>query len=320
MPRRPRLKRTTASLETAEAEWWTKNAGLEEEFCWVQTPQLQRLLRGRYLREIAESARDGGPILELGCGTGWLSLLLAEYGAAEVHGVDFSEAQLERARNGAGAQGHAGRVQFHRIERSLAELAARRPDLRFHTLVVHGVLHHLSDQEINEALEVFTTALAAPEARVFILEPVLYRDADEPPNLLDRVVDRLILLPRVGQRSGVRRVSEPESRLMQEIDNRGDSPKETPFLPGELQAVIEPFVEVEQRRKELCFSYLAAKNLLLLGITYPRLAKVVTLPYLLLVRGVERWLLRTRPEASRLPVFELFSGRVRSSAAARASK
>ena len=51
---------------------------------------------------LAELA-DGGPVLELGVGTGRLALPLAERGL-EVHGIDSSEAMLDRLRGKPGAE------------------------------------------------------------------------------------------------------------------------------------------------------------------------------------------------------------------------
>ncbi len=47
---------------------------------------------------------DGGPVLELGCGTGRLAIPLAELGT-EVHGLDASAAMLDRLRTKTGGDG-----------------------------------------------------------------------------------------------------------------------------------------------------------------------------------------------------------------------
>lgn len=55
--------------------------------------------------------RTGGPVLDLGCGTGRVALALAQAGYAVV-GVDSSAAMLEQARRKAAAASLEGRVQF----------------------------------------------------------------------------------------------------------------------------------------------------------------------------------------------------------------
>ena len=62
---------------------------------------------------LALAARTGGPILELGCGTGRVAVPLAAAGH-EVTAVDIGPAMLERARRRAAAAGAAigGRIEF----------------------------------------------------------------------------------------------------------------------------------------------------------------------------------------------------------------
>ena len=85
-------------VDEQELAWWQEFSDVEEEFCWAQTPQIQRLLRGHYVRQITQSIRPRGTVLEFGCGTGWLAMLLAEGGARRVFGVDFSPTQIETAK------------------------------------------------------------------------------------------------------------------------------------------------------------------------------------------------------------------------------
>ena len=54
----------------------------------------------------ALAARSGGPVLELGCGTGRIAIALAEAGH-EVHGVDTSDAMLAIARTNLDERGLA---------------------------------------------------------------------------------------------------------------------------------------------------------------------------------------------------------------------
>jgi SAM-dependent methyltransferase len=312
--RKPRLRRSTPELDAAELAWWREFSDVEEAFCWVQTPAIQRLIRGHYLRRIVSGIRPGGRVLEVGCGAGWLSVLLARYGAAEVVGVDLSEPQITRAREVAAAAGLSDRVRFQLCGATLEELQTDPGADAFDALLIHGVLHHLSDVEVTDLLQSFTQRLAAPEARVFILEPVQHRAGDGRRSRMDRLIDRLIHLPRAGARVGIRKISAREAELEARISGRGDSPKETPFLPGELEALIAPFVAVRSRRSVLCFSYLAAKNLLLLRVTHPLLAVLLTQPYLRLVRAVETLALRRQPPGTWLPTFELFEGVVRNPA------
>jgi len=298
-------------LDQAELLWWQRYADVEDTYCWVQTPAVQRLIRGHYLRSIVRGVPAGGRVLEIGCGSGWLSLLLARYGASSVEGVDPSPEQIARAREDAAKAGFTARVRFRQTDISEPSPAARDDEVPFDAVVLHAVLHHLSDEEIQRLLETLAGQSLHPDARVFILEPISYRAASDHRTRLDRCLDRLILLPRAGKRLGIRKVNPEERALTERIDERGDSPKEGPFQPGELEALMEPYLEIRARRPVLNFSYLGAKNALLMGISHPTRARLLLRPYLWLLRSLERWVLRLPPGATWLPQFVLFECRVR---------
>lgn len=308
----PRTRAGTAhSLDEAELAWWTQYGDVEEEYCWVQTAQIQRLLRGHYLRRIARAIPPGSRVLEIGCGSGWLSLLLARYGASQVHGVDLSPEQIERARAAAAASEVGQRVSFSCGTAPSTDLPADAAPGRYEALVAHGVLHHLSDDEIHALLRTFSTRWASPEAQVFLVEPVQYRSAGAERTRLDAWVDRLIHLPRAGARVGLRRFSPEEAALTARIDSRGDSPKEAPFRPGELETLLEPYLQVVRKTPVLNFSYLGAKNALLMRLSHPRRAERLLVPYLLSLRVLERLILRLSPGATWLPLFVLYECRLR---------
>ena len=69
-----------------------------------------RLLLGSFFRRIAEDvaavAPVGGRVLEVGCGPGHLSILLARRHGLDVTGLDIDEAMTERARANADRPGH----------------------------------------------------------------------------------------------------------------------------------------------------------------------------------------------------------------------
>jgi SAM-dependent methyltransferase len=71
---------------------------------------------------LARLAGDGGPLLELGCGTGRLCLPLADRGFA-VHGLDASEAMLERLR----AKPTAAAVRTHTADMADFDLQGDGP-------------------------------------------------------------------------------------------------------------------------------------------------------------------------------------------------
>jgi SAM-dependent methyltransferase len=304
-------------LDREEVEWWQEYSDVEESLCWVQTPAIQRFLRGSYIRRIASAVPPRGRILDLGCGTGWLSVLLARSGDLQVIGVDFSPEQIRRARSCLKANPGVD-VLFHHVTGGVKELLALPGFQTFDALVLHGVLHHLTNQEIRNVLSDFRDHLSRRSAKVFLIEPVLYAEEDRvlpSPGMqlaVNCVVDRLINLPFRGQKVGLRRRSPPEAVAWAKINRRfvgvpprGPSPKEMPFRPGEIERLAEPYLDVLETERVLSFSFLAARNILLTRMTYPHITTAITWPYLSVVRGVERFLLSRNLLPSGHAVFEL---------------
>lgn len=201
MVRSERWETPPPGTDEQELAWWQEFSDVEEEFCWAQTPSIQRRLRGRYVRQIIQGIPPQGTVLEFGCGTGWLSLLLAENGARSIFGVDLSPAQIQIAKRRCAERGLSGRAKFHLITSSLASLGRTLPAID--VLVIHGVLHHLTNIEIRAIVKDFYQYLAAPNATVFVLEPVIYENLPESgaKRAAGWLIDRLIHLPLSGRRT-----------------------------------------------------------------------------------------------------------------------
>ena len=93
---------------------------------------------------LALAQRLGGPVVDLGCGTGRLARALAEAGL-EVTAVDAAPAMLEHAR----ALDPLGRVQYHE-----GDIRALLLERRFGLAVMtgHGFQHLLTDSDQRQAL------------------------------------------------------------------------------------------------------------------------------------------------------------------------
>jgi 2-polyprenyl-3-methyl-5-hydroxy-6-metoxy-1,4-benzoquinol methylase len=168
-----RLNTSTPKLDAEENDWWEKFADVEEQFCWVQTPAIQKFLRGKYLRRIIELCSSNARIAELGCGTGWLSILLAKIGAERVFGLDFSDAQIQKAHKRAIEANVDRQVSFQTIDVSNLNSNTER----FDAIVLHGFLHHLTTTEIRQ---VIATAFKMPSTngRLIVWEPVRYQSGE----------------------------------------------------------------------------------------------------------------------------------------------
>jgi SAM-dependent methyltransferase len=101
-------------------------------FDGINTLQLRRLVA--ILSEISRTGIERPSMLELGCGTGWLTGILGLYGAAT--GIDFSNTAIEYA------QAHFSTADF----RQMNVEAIDSLDRTFDVIVSHEVIEHLDDQ------------------------------------------------------------------------------------------------------------------------------------------------------------------------------
>jgi ubiquinone/menaquinone biosynthesis C-methylase UbiE len=96
---------------------------------WLEAPLLRRL-GGRI---------DGGTALELGCGRGLgVPIILDDFGAARMIGLDLDPAQVERARASI-APAHRGRVELRVGDAAQLEF----PDQSFDGVFDFAILHHV---------------------------------------------------------------------------------------------------------------------------------------------------------------------------------
>ena len=305
-----RLDTSTFELDAAELKWWEKFADVEERFCWVQSPVIQKFLRAKYLRRIVELASPNARIAELGCGTGWLSILLAKIGVERVVGIDFSEAQIQKARQKALEANVAHKVEFRVVD---ASSLTKGLEL-FDVIILHGFLHHLTTIEIHRVISTAYEMLS-PTGRLIIWEPVQYQSSEvtsEVRKLLRRL-ERIRLIPLRSQLWGLRKFSSEEQQARTLIAERvvgesarGPSPKEMPFTPDELPALLAPYFYVQERRPCMAVSHFTAQETLLMEISNPLLARLLRWPLLAMARHLERRLLSLDSPPPGIWIFEMF--------------
>ena len=251
-------------VEQLEAEWWAKYAWLENDYAWVQPPSVRKALRSHYLSHILKRIPRDGTIIDFGCGPAWLAILLCELGARHVVGVDNSSAQIALARENVAQAGLRGKIDF--IDTMSADLVKSAKGL-----IMHGVLHHLSGQEIDSFADMIASNVG-PDSKIFILEPVLGSDRYG----IWSLPYKLLLLFR-----SLRGQSSEEQTIRARLQSRSDgprhpgygvSPKERPFQVGELERRLGRRFKVSRGKPVLFNSVRVAMELLLLAKTRPRTA------------------------------------------------
>lgn len=138
-------------------------------------------------RIASKMVREGDRVLEIGCGTGTLAVLMARYGA-DVTGVDVSPAMLGQARRKVAAAGLEEQVELAELDASM--LTDRFAPDSFDRIVSTLTFSELSDDERRFVLEECRTLLA-PGGRLVIADEVA------PEGLLRRLIYGLVRLPLV---------------------------------------------------------------------------------------------------------------------------
>jgi cyclopropane fatty-acyl-phospholipid synthase-like methyltransferase len=110
---------------------------------------------------LEEASKRGGRVLELGCGSGRLTVLMAQNGI-DIVGVDLSEPMLDAARGKARAEGVD--VQFVRADMRYLDLTGQ-----FATILIPGnsLLHLLTVEELKQCLAGVRSHLAPGGRLVF---------------------------------------------------------------------------------------------------------------------------------------------------------
>ena len=143
-----------------EVDWFYNNV-------W-RDPQMARLHWGPRLEWIiGEAVKGGGPVLELGCGSGMLSLELARHGLT-VTGVDLSPASIETAcrfRDENPFTEGFGRLDYICADFTSLDLPAGS----FATVVFFRSLHHFPDMG---AIMARVDNLLAPGGSLILSEPI----------------------------------------------------------------------------------------------------------------------------------------------------
>jgi SAM-dependent methyltransferase len=116
------------------------------------------------LRPWLQNIKPGTRVLDVGCGVGRWSRLLAARGA-EVTGVDLSPTMIAQAQRRAAAEGVADRCQFR-----VQDLARLDVGAQFDVVLGVTVLQHILDAELLRDAVLRMTAHLAPAGRMILLE------------------------------------------------------------------------------------------------------------------------------------------------------
>jgi cyclopropane fatty-acyl-phospholipid synthase-like methyltransferase len=207
----------------AELLWWDKFAGVMAQQ-WNLTPEMNRAIRAEYERDYEQFLfSPGGTLLDVGCGTGARTHALARRGM-QVDGIDFSESQLELARDLARREGVPG-MEFFRRDIVNDDWSGRVR--QYDSIFVCALLHHLTYDELDRVFDRIAQSVA-PGGHVYLYEPLVTRPRSRIRGLLFGTVDlawraALSLYLRLGKALGA---FDPAIRAAMRQGYTGTSPDE----------------------------------------------------------------------------------------------
>jgi 2-polyprenyl-3-methyl-5-hydroxy-6-metoxy-1,4-benzoquinol methylase len=189
-----RRKREAAFFD-AEAE---KHRGWIAPFDPLALARYRDPLRRRFAVELRlRTVGDlrGKRVLDVGCGEGLESVMLAKLGAAEVVGIDISKKSIAQARRRASVDGVADRVRFLCAPIETAEL----PPAAFDLVWCNAILHHVT-QDLDRVMRQLSRWVK-PDGLLSFAEPIA------PSRALRRL--RMIVPLRAGEVTPDERPLEP---------------------------------------------------------------------------------------------------------------
>ena len=166
-----------------EKAWWN-TYGDYMTYQWKLTPYLHKLIRAPLEKDYIDYLLiPGGRLLDLGCGSGWLSFYFAELGMT-VLGIDVAEKQVRMA-NESKQMRQAKRVDFECVD--FTQWDSTPYESSFDSVFVSAFLHHLPELELEQTMDKIAMLLK-PGGRVFLYEPLT---SAKPRSLTVKAIDRL---------------------------------------------------------------------------------------------------------------------------------
>jgi len=148
---------------SSEREWWDSFYEIANRQ-WLLTDALNSIVRREYLQEMAQFLfLEGGSVLDVGCGPGWVGLILAQRGMSLI-GIDLARAQIDTARQQAANLGVRDATFIHG---PIADLDVKG----FDSMILHATLHHLPEGDIGPLL-IKLHQLLKEGGKLYLYEPL----------------------------------------------------------------------------------------------------------------------------------------------------
>lgn len=150
-----------------EEDWWNMY-GDYMTYQWKLTPYLHDVVRTPLEKEYVDYLlKPGGRLLDLGCGSGWLSFHFAERGMSVV-GIDVAKEQIGAANELKMARGEDN-VSFECAD--FITWDSSQYTGAFDSVFVSAFMHHLPEVELEQTVRKIASVVKEG-GRVFLYEPL----------------------------------------------------------------------------------------------------------------------------------------------------
>lgn len=250
----PRPQSSSPELDALEVAWWNEHGELIEKI-WGLPKEVCEALRRPYVKrtsELMKASGRPGPIIELGCGTGWFGRMLADHGH-QVIGLDNSSTQIQLAKELAAQEGKGACCAYECSE----GLGALQHIGKIQGLVIHCFLHHLYWDELKGLFDALRAALE-PDTPVMVVEPVYLRPFAPPTDVARNGIGVEIAEAQmhIGQirdalhkQNALDTVTEAKIQAVISESARCGyffSPKEVPFFDWELRDFLSKYGMIQE--------------------------------------------------------------------------
>ena len=263
----------------AEEEWWDKHNRIAEKF-WVFTPKINQSLRKEHLNDMYNFLyKEDGKLLDVGCGTGWLSLKFAETGM-NVVGIDISKENLKVARS------RANKANIHNLTFEQVDLLKFNPDRfnhKFDSILIYALLHHLPEN-LGDILPKIKR-LSKEGGKIYIYEPIIYGRKSR---LMLIYTLPFVLLKKLIYNAKV--LLDADVREIVKFEINTSSPDERPLDPEEFEKLLKEYFIIQ----DIEYSHMMSLYYAIICVSVKKNLQKILIPFIKPLLHIERKLLKIK--------------------------